>query len=203
MFRAGHPFFEILAAAVAVNDRGQASAFWRDSPQGRRVGGLLRHGLPGRSEYRRSSADRQWQHERQASIRRQADRMFEPFMQRIWVPAGSETAVDHPGLIAWLDRPYAPSRGDVNLNATRIGQLLDLFGGMDGFTRSARGAEAVGRRDSTRSATFPSGARRHECKACASRPSKCPGCRARPAAGRIPATPGKLSGGRAPGRSAD
>ena len=41
------------------------------------------------------------------AIRRLADRMFEPFMQRIWVPAGSETAVDHPGLIAWLDRPYA------------------------------------------------------------------------------------------------
>jgi ATP-dependent helicase HepA len=156
MFRASHPFFEILAAAVAVDDRGQASALWRRAP-GLADEPEVYFGLDYLAE---ANTDAALQivsgsvNARQA-VRRQADRMFEPFMRRIWLPAGSETAVSDPGLTAWLDRLYAPTRGDANLNATRIGQLLDLFGGKDGFERSARRAEAAGRRELDRVSDLP------------------------------------------------
>ena len=64
--------------------------------------------------------------------------------------AGDDKAVDHPGLVAWLDRPYVPDREDTNLNPTRIGPLYDLFGGMAGFADAARAAETVSRRELAR-----------------------------------------------------
>jgi hypothetical protein len=84
------------------------------------------------------------------AVRRQADRIFEPFMNRVWVPAGGDRAADSPDLLEWLDRPYAPARGDVNLNPTRIGPLLDLFGGVSKFTEASRSAEITSRSELVR-----------------------------------------------------
>jgi ATP-dependent helicase HepA len=157
MFRAGQPFFELLAAAVAVDDRGQASALWR------RVAGLadepsVYFGFDYLAEANIDAALQiaSGSVNARRAIRRQADRIFEPFTRRIWMPAGSETAVSHPGLTAWLDRPYSPTKSDANLNATRIDQLLDLFSGKHGFERSARRAEAAGRTELDRVSDLPS-----------------------------------------------
>jgi len=156
MLRAGNPFLEILAAVVAVDDRGQASALWRRVP-GLAGDPLVFFGLDYLAEadidaaLRVASGSVTARH----AIRRQADRMFEPFMQRIWIPAGSDTAVNHLELTAWLDRPYSPTKGDANLNTARIGLLLDLFGGNEGFERSARHAEAAARRELDRISELP------------------------------------------------
>jgi ATP-dependent helicase HepA len=66
------------------------------------------------------------------------------------VRAGDDKAVDHPGLVQWLDRPYVPDREDTNLNPTRIGPLHDLFGGAAGFADAARNAETISRRELAR-----------------------------------------------------
>src|SRR5258708_12292389 len=71
-------------------------------------------------------------------------------MSRVWVPAGGDRAADSPDLLEWLDRPYAPARGDVNLNPTRIGPLLDLFGGVSKFTEASRSAEITSRSELVR-----------------------------------------------------
>src|SRR5258708_10980072 len=71
-------------------------------------------------------------------------------MSRVWVPAGGDRAADSPDLLEWLDHPYAPARGDVNLNPTRIGPLLDLFGGISKFAHAARSAEMTSRRELAR-----------------------------------------------------
>lgn len=156
MFRAGHPFIEILTAAVSVDDRGQASAFWRRA-RGQAGEPEVYFGFDYLAEANIDAALQMASGSPNATsaIRRQADRMFEPFMRRIWIPASSEAAVSHPGLIAWLDQPYSPAKGDVNLNPTRIGQLLDLFGGTDSFERSARHAEAAGRQELGRVSDLP------------------------------------------------
>ena len=88
--------------------------------------------------------------ETQYAVGRQADCIFEPFMRRVWVRAGDDKAVDHPGLVDWLDRPYVPDREDCNLNPTRIAPLYDLFGGMAGFADAARAAETISRRELAR-----------------------------------------------------
>ncbi len=151
LFRTGNPFIDMLESTVAVDDRGQASAFWRRDLDVRGEPEVY-FGMDFLVEadtdaaLRLTGEDAESRH----AVRRQADRIFEPFMRRVWVPAGGDTAADSPGLVEWLDRTYVPAHGDVNLNPTRIGQLLDLFGGTSRFTHAARSAETTSRRELAR-----------------------------------------------------
>lgn len=151
LFRIGNPFIDMVASTVAIDDRGQASAFWRRDLNVRGEPEVY-FGMDFLVEADTEAAlqltgeNARTRH----AVRRQADRIFEPFMSRVWVRAGQETAADGPGLLEWLDRPYAPARGDVNLNPARIGPLLDLFGGVGRFTHAARSAEMNSRRELAR-----------------------------------------------------
>ena len=89
------------------------------------------------------------------ALRRQADRLLSPFLRRVWVPAGLSCAVDDPGLMMWLDRPYDPERGDVNLNQHRLDRLFDLFAGPQQFSDIANRAESLARSELARVTDLP------------------------------------------------
>ena len=80
------------------------------------------------------------------ALRRQADCLLAPFTRRVWVQSPARTAISHQGQLDWLNRPYKPAQdrgNDTNLNAQRIGPLLDMFGGRGRFEGAARFAEKV------------------------------------------------------------
>jgi ATP-dependent helicase HepA len=146
LFRLGNPFVDMLAEVIAVDDRGQASAFWRRM--------LARTSLPRAlfgvdylveasvtSALDRSGASPQ----ARMAVRRQADRILEPFMSRVWVDAATETVVQDDRLVAALDLSYDQNRGDVNLNPGRIGSLVKLFGDWQRFGEAARRADHCAR----------------------------------------------------------
>lgn len=141
LFRIGNPLIELLAAVVAIDDRGQASALWR----------------PGRSQesvhfgfdvMMEADLDAALSHpaagdEARHAIRRQADLLLPPFLDRIWLDAAGVQVTDE-ALLRWLNAPY-PHQRDVNLNSNRITPLLNSFGGTERFAAAARRAEATAR----------------------------------------------------------
>jgi ATP-dependent helicase HepA len=148
LFRCGHPFVDLLASVIAIDDRGQASAFNRRDQR--------HHGDPAvyfgldylvEADIEEAVAMVGDSPFARRAIRRQADRVLEPFLRRVWVQAGAQTATADQDLLAWLDRPYDPRRGDVNLNPDRIVGLVDLFGDRSHFAEMARLAERTGRHE--------------------------------------------------------
>lgn len=143
MLRSGNPFVDMLARAVWVDDRGQATAFLRRDP--REKNAFLYYGfdflveadieaglaLAGDAPITRNA------------LRRQADCLLAPFSRRVWVQGPRKTAVEDARQVQWLDLPYKTTGcgfADINLNAERIGALLSKVGGVDGFTTDARAA---------------------------------------------------------------
>ncbi|WP_112623574.1 protein DpdE [Micromonospora saelicesensis] len=140
LFRIGNPLIELLAAVVAIDDRGQASALWR----------------PGRSQESvhfgfdvmvEADLDVALSHpaagaEARHAIRRQADLLLPPFVDRMWLDAAGVQVTDET-LLRWLNAPY--TQRDLNLNSDRIIPLLDSFGGAERFAAAARRAEATAR----------------------------------------------------------
>lgn len=148
VFRIGHPFVDLLAAVMEVDDRGQAAALWRvdrgysgDPEVYLAVDFLVEASFSSAAEL----IEKAHLDARQA-LRRQADSLFPPFVCRVWVRAGADTAVTDQRSIDWLDRPFDGSR-DLNLNPSRIAALIDLFGTRDGFAQAARAAEGTARHD--------------------------------------------------------
>jgi ATP-dependent helicase HepA len=149
VFRSGHPFVDLLGTIIAIDDRGQASAFWRrdlhhggDPEVYFGIDFLVEASFRAAAELvDRSAAGAQH------ALRRQADHLFSPFVRRVWVPALAGSALDDPRKTNWLNRRYDPRRGDVNLNADRIPALFDLFGGRLRFVDAANHAAKVARRD--------------------------------------------------------
>lgn len=143
VLRSGNPFVDMLARAVWIDDRGQATAFLRRDP--REKNAYLYYGfdflveadieagvaLAGDNPISRNA------------LRRQADCLLAPFSRRVWVQGPRKAAVEDARQVQWLDLPYKTTgRGftDINLNADRIGALLSKVRGRDGFTADARTA---------------------------------------------------------------
>ena len=151
LFRSGNPFIDMLGNTIAIDDRGQASIYLRPAASVR-GGPQVYFGFDFLVEADIGTAlkltgdDPETRH----AVSRQADRIFEPFMRRVWVRAGDDRAVEHLGLVEWLNRPYVQAKGDVNLNPTRITPLYDLFGGTAGFADAARAAETISYGELTR-----------------------------------------------------
>ncbi|QYN37793.1 hypothetical protein K1T35_11440 [Pseudonocardia sp. DSM 110487] len=152
VFRIGHPFVDLLATVMEVDDRGQAAAFWRidrthtgDPEVYFAVDFLVEASF-------RSAAELVDQAHPGAlhALRRQADGLFPPFVGRAWVRAGAGTAVSDQHSIDWLDQPFDRSRNDLNLNPTRIPALINLFGTRERFAQAARDSDGIARRDLVR-----------------------------------------------------
>jgi len=140
----------MLANVIALDDRGQASALWRRSVN--QSGEPVPYfGLDYLIEADVTSAlALTAAPQAQRALRRQADRIFEPFTRRLWISANSETAVEDETLLGCLDRPYDPGRGDVNLNPDKIAILVDLFGDRQRFADAARQADREARAELVR-----------------------------------------------------
>ncbi len=151
LFRSGNPFIDMLASVAAVDERGQASVFLRRDS---RIQGEpeIYFGMDYLVEADLDTALRLAGDtpETRRALRRQADRIFKPFMNRVWVPVGGSAAIADLELVRWLDHPYDRARGDVNLNPDRIGPLLEWFSGRDSFAQAARVADEVGRKELAR-----------------------------------------------------
>jgi ATP-dependent helicase HepA len=160
MLRLGSPFVDVLARVVTIDERGQACAFWRRGlhrGEPRMYFGLdflVEAVIDGALDLLPSSPDAQ------KALRRQADLIFPPFTQRLWLPAGSDTALVDAALLRGLDRRYDPERGDLNLSETRISALWDVADGPDGLAAVARQAERDGRTELARSASLVERGRR-------------------------------------------
>lgn len=152
VFRIGHPFVDLLATVMDVDDRGQAAAFWRtdhthtgDPEVFFGVDFLVEASFRSAAELVEEAHP-----DAQEALRRQADRLFPPFIGRAWVRAGAESAFTDQRAVAWLDRPFNKTRGDLNLNPTRIRALIDLFGTRERFAQATHHAEGIARRDLAR-----------------------------------------------------
>ncbi|MEG3632175.1 protein DpdE [Micromonospora palythoicola] len=141
LFRIGNPLVELLAAVVAIDDRGQASALWRRgrSQESVHFGFDIVVEADLDAALSHSAAGTEARH----AIRHQADLLLPPFMDRIWLDAAGVQVTDE-SLLRWLNAPYTHQR-DVNLNSDRITALLDNFGGPERFAAAARSAEATAR----------------------------------------------------------
>ena len=186
LFRTGNPFIDMLGNTIVIDDRGQASVFLRKDPRVRGEPEVY-FGLDFLVEADLAAAlkvtgdDRETLH----AVGRQADCIFEPFMRRVWVRAGDDKAIDHAGLVAWLDRPYVPDREDTNLNPARIGPLHDLFGGAAGFADAARAAETISRRELARVTDLASRCEEAQKRAAQAAAVQSAQAQARQAAGRL------------------
>jgi ATP-dependent helicase HepA len=146
VLRSGNPFIDLLARTVWIDDRGQATVSLRRDPHA--DGATVYFGFDFLVEANIDDALCRVRDDEigRNALRRQADCLLAPFTRRVWVQAATKTAIDHLGQLDWLNRPYKPvlDRGnDINLNAQRIGPLLDLFGGRGRFEGAARFAENI------------------------------------------------------------
>jgi ATP-dependent helicase HepA len=148
MLRSGNPFMDMLARAVWIDDRGQATVLERRYPGEAHVyfgfDFLVEAdvetplGLVGDNPISRNA------------LRRRADCLLAPFTRRVWVPLPGRGAVDNHDQVKWLDQLYKPKQDhgpDINLNAQRISALFVKFGGRDRFAAGVRFAEQVARDD--------------------------------------------------------
>jgi ATP-dependent helicase HepA len=157
LFRIGNPLVDAVARILQLDDRGRASAHWRVDPSWRleplpyfAFDYLVEVDLtPAMEVARRKGAGDL------PALQRRADRFFEPFHRRLWIPSNETIAVDDQRVLAWLNAPYRNNASDVNLNAQRISALHRLFGGVDGFEQAAHDAESSARTELERVTDLP------------------------------------------------
>ncbi|WP_432571571.1 protein DpdE [Kineococcus sp. SYSU DK005] len=77
--------------------------------------------------------------EARRALRRRLDGWLAPFMHRVWLEAFSHQPPE-AAVQTTLQRRYDPRHGDVNLNASRLPALHDLFGGQRAFATAVRRA---------------------------------------------------------------
>lgn len=146
LLRAGNPFVDMLTRVVEIDDRGQAAALLRRLPPTASDEQTVFFGFDYLVETDIEAAAQLLRDTEEAklALRRQADRLYPPLLRRVWVPAGVSHAVEDDRLRQWLDRPYDPATGDLNLNASRIGILLDACGGFGVLSEALRAADDIG-----------------------------------------------------------
>jgi ATP-dependent helicase HepA len=144
LLRRGNPLVDVLADAIAIDDRGQASAIHRVDPHFT--------GDPEpyfgfdylvEADVTRALALVKDRPDAVTALRRQADRMLPPFTLKVWIATASKTPLSDPAPRAWLDRPYDKRSGDHNYSRTRRSDLLAVFGGLAAFLRAAESSEAA------------------------------------------------------------
>jgi ATP-dependent helicase HepA len=145
LFRIGNPIVEMLANVVEGDDRGQAVGFWRRDPH---HGGapVLYFGFDFAIEADLAPAAELLTDSQQSTkaLRRQADRLFPPFMTKTWVTTiGLELVID-PRQVDWLDQPYDVHR-DHNVQLSGFDDLVAVVGGHANFRRTGEQAEVVAR----------------------------------------------------------
>ncbi|MFI7577998.1 protein DpdE [Micromonospora sp. NPDC049497] len=152
LFRAGNPFVDMLANVVAIDDRGQAAVLWRPGVRSRDLVAYFGFDFLVEADIESALQLVEAAPDARRALRRQADIILPPLMQRIWLPSEDERAVKDDAILRWLEAPYSPDRGDINLNDKRIAGLWNYFGDIEGLAGAARRTESNARDELTRSA---------------------------------------------------
>lgn len=145
LFRIGNPFVDMLASLIAIDDRGQATAFKRSDPS--HAGDPEPYfGFDFLVEADISPAVAAMPDHKKASLalQRQADRYLPPFTLKVWVPAGSDKALTLETACEWLNKPYN-NRTDQNYNNKLVRELVEIFGGWPEYKASAEAAGQIAR----------------------------------------------------------
>lgn len=147
LLRRGNPLVDVLAAAIAIDDRGQASAIQRTDPH---YDGdpepyfgfdfLVEADIAQALMLVTGLADAA------RALRRQADRILAPFTLQVWIGMDSNQPLTDPDMLTWLGRPYDKRNGDRNYGRERHSQLIAIFGGWDHFWRTAEASETTCRK---------------------------------------------------------
>ncbi|MEU6798690.1 protein DpdE [Nonomuraea wenchangensis] len=138
LFRIGQPFVDLLAQATVIDDRGQASAFFRRARLGSAEPQVyVRFDYLVEADVTEVLAMAGGSGDAELALRRQADRILAPFLRHVWLAANGRAVTD-PRLLALLEKPYDPHNGDLNLNSDRIGALHDIYGGRGQFALDLR-----------------------------------------------------------------
>ncbi|WP_344458111.1 protein DpdE [Actinocorallia aurantiaca] len=145
LLRVGNPLIDVLAEAVYLDDRGQATAF-RRVDQRYRGDAHAHFGFHYLVEADLTDALLLLEGNADASraLRRQADRLLTPFTMKVWVNTSTELPIIEPGILSWLEQPYN-NRSDQNYNARFLDELLDVFNGWDGYRSSGNSCEQIAR----------------------------------------------------------
>ncbi len=137
LFRAGNQLVDVLAQAIYLDDRGQASAFRRidanyhgDPIAYFGFDYLVEADLSSALDLVKDHADAV------TALRRQADRLLAPFTLKVWIQAGASSPISDGQPLGWLNRAYDNSR-DHNYNLTTTSELLEVFGGWDRYRNAA------------------------------------------------------------------
>ncbi|WSG60909.1 protein DpdE [Nocardia sp. NBC_01730] len=137
LFRTGNQLVDVLAQAIYLDDRGQASAFRRidDRYHGDPTAYfgfdyLVEADLTSALDLVRGHADAL------TALRRQADRLLPPFTLKVWIQAGASSPISDERALGWLNRAYDNSR-DHNYNMSTTSELLEIFGGWDRYRSAA------------------------------------------------------------------
>lgn len=129
LFRRGNPFIDGLEELLDLDDRGQAVAMWRLTPQWQGeplaffgFDFLIETDLaPIMSVIGRDG-------EAEPMARRRADAAFPPERHGVWIPVTTRVPVAEEGMCRYLDEPLRERR-DANLNTARIPALHTVLGG--------------------------------------------------------------------------
>lgn len=128
LFRRGNPFIDAVERVIQLDDRGQASAFWRLDPSWPQdtliyfgmdfvveadVAPLLK--LLGRDDQFLATATRR------------CDWALPPFEGRVWIATNTMDAVEDKASLRFLNAPF-DERRDKNLNPARIQALHNVLG---------------------------------------------------------------------------
>ncbi|MGW0927592.1 protein DpdE [Streptomyces sp. NPDC002644] len=138
VFRVGNPLIDMLAEAVLHDSLGQSAAFWRID-RSMRPGAdpqpyfafdfLVEADTTAALRHVKDSPDAA------RALRRQADRIFPPLIERVWIESGTNRPVTQQAQLDWLNRPYDKSKGDRNYNGQRAMELFAVFGGKEHAAR--------------------------------------------------------------------
>ncbi len=132
LFRVGEPLIDGLTDYVRWDDRGQAFALWRptsvvvDETLYFRFDYVITADTTRAKQVVEASGT---QLDRQA-VQRRSDAFFRPTVASVWSTLDAEE-LDDPAILALVERPYDPDRGDVNLNHQRHWVLDELVGEAD------------------------------------------------------------------------
>jgi ATP-dependent helicase HepA len=147
VLRRGNPLVDMLADAIAIDDRGQASAIRRADPHySGEPEPYLGFDYLVEADVTRALDLAGNQPDAATALRRQADRLLAPFTLRAWIGPADDRPLSDQVIRAWLDRPYDKANGDRNYGHARRSELLAVVGGWTPFRRAAEAAEAACRK---------------------------------------------------------
>ncbi|WP_175417153.1 protein DpdE [Arthrobacter sp. 24S4-2] len=128
LFRRGNPFIDGVERVLELDDRGQASAFWRVDPRWQ-YDAVVYFAFDFQVEADPEPLMQMLGGDRGhlATAMRRCDWALAPFERRVWIDTSSTAMVEAEGDLRFLNAPFNETR-DKNMNPARIDALHNVVG---------------------------------------------------------------------------